>query len=388
MQAIASITVVMALVGISEVIAVKSKGYISTLFSAAFLLMIGFWIGLPKDIFISSGMLPTSMVLVGFLLTGMGSMIDLNELLQQWKTVIIAFVAVIMIVLIVGLAGSLFIDSKMALASSTIVAGGAAAQIIMAGVLKLKNLLDIEIFCLLVLSLQSFLGLPICSIILRKEAVEYISSGKYKNRGKRDSTRRGALRKKLIPQMPEKYQKPVLLLAKTGVVTLLAYYVSGLTGGKVNALLLCLVFGIISQALGFLEKDILTKANSFAIVLFYAYALIFSSLPEISPLKIFIMIVPLIIVFALGIIGIVTAASIMGKMLKVEFKMAMAIGLTALFGFPGTYYIAMEVAEAVGENEEQVKSLIEYLLPKMLTAGFTTVSIASVIIVSIMVNFI
>ena len=57
MQAIASITVVMALVGISEVIAVKSKGHISTLFSAAFLLMIGFWIGLPKDIFISSGML-------------------------------------------------------------------------------------------------------------------------------------------------------------------------------------------------------------------------------------------------------------------------------------------------------------------------------------------
>ena len=46
-----------------------------------------------------------------------------------------------------------------------------------------------------------------------------------------------------------------------------------------------------------------------------------------------------------------------------------------------------EVAEAIGRDEIEKKIIVEYLEPKMLTAGFVTVTIFSVVIAGIVVEF-
>ena len=69
----------------------------------------------------------------------------------------------------------------MALASSPIVAGGVVAQLAVAGIMQQKGLLEVEIFCLLVLVLQSLAGIPVASVILKKEARRFIESGDIKN---------------------------------------------------------------------------------------------------------------------------------------------------------------------------------------------------------------
>ena len=75
---------------------------------------------------------------------------------------------------------------------------------------------------------------------------------------------------------------------------------------------------------------------------------------------------------------------IVGKILKIRPWMAFGIGLSALFGFPGTYVVSQEVAKGVSDNEEDRELILSQILPKMLVAGFVTVSIGSVVLAGIL----
>jgi len=67
--------------------------------------------------------------------------------------------------------------------------------------------------------------------------------------------------------------------------------------------------------------------------------------------------------------------------------MAFAVALTALYGFPPNYILTEEGAKAIAENQEEKDFLMDQMLPQMLVGGFTTVTITSVIIAGIFVNF-
>lgn len=387
MNPILAITVLICIVGLGEIISVKSKATISTMLFVGIFLLIAFWIGLPKDIYPASGLFSIAGICVGLLLTHMGTLLNFNELKAQWKTVIIGFSAAIFIIISINLLGPIIMDKTMALASSPIVAGGLVAQLAVSGVMQQKGLLEVEIFCLLVLVLQSLAGIPAASIILKKEARRFVESGEIKNYlDKENSKAITKKRNKLIPPLPPAYQKPAVLLGKAAIITYLGFYISGLTGGTINNLLLCMILGVIFTELGFLENCILDKAKASGIVLIFITLVVFSSINKATPDMVLNMIGPVVMVIALGIIGILVSGYLTGKILKVAPMMAIAIGLTALFGFPATYYISKEVSEAMSNNEEEREALELYILPKMVTAGFATVTIASVIIVGFIVN--
>ena len=63
--------------------------------------------------------------------------------------------------------------------------------------------------------------------------------------------------------------------------------------------------------------------------------------------------------------------------------MSVAIGLTALYGFPGTMILSQEAAKGAGENPEETAAIEHEILPRMIIAGFSTVTITSVIVTSI-----
>lgn len=65
----------------------------------------------------------------------------------------------------------------------------------------------------------------------------------------------------------------------------------------------------------------------------------------------------------------------------------MALGVSCMIGFPGTLIISEEVSRAQGGTPEEQAYLLDVYLPKMLVAGLTTVSVASIIIAGVMVNF-
>jgi hypothetical protein len=66
--------------------------------------------------------------------------------------------------------------------------------------------------------------------------------------------------------------------------------------------------------------------------------------------------------------------------------MCLAVGVCCLFGFPGTFIVSQEVANAVGETSEERDFILTGILPKMLVSGFTTVTIASVFLAGFLVK--
>ncbi|MFW5807167.1 MAG: hypothetical protein ACOCWU_05815 [Spirochaetota bacterium] len=77
---------------------------------------------------------------------------------------------------------------------------------------------------------------------------------------------------------------------------------------------------------------------------------------------------------------------VLSRILDYSWELSLAISTTCLFGFPATYIISEEVSESQSRNGEEKEFLIKQILPKMLVAGFTTVTIASVILAGIIVN--
>jgi hypothetical protein len=77
---------------------------------------------------------------------------------------------------------------------------------------------------------------------------------------------------------------------------------------------------------------------------------------------------------------------VVGKLLGYTIPMSVAIGLTSLYGFPGTMILPQEAAKAAGETEEEVAAIENVMLPKMIVAGFSTVTITSVIVTSIIAS--
>ena len=68
--------------------------------------------------------------------------------------------------------------------------------------------------------------------------------------------------------------------------------------------------------------------------------------------------------------------------------MSVAMGATALFGFPGTFIVSNEVANAVGDTEEEKAIISQNITPKMIISGMVSVSIVSVIVAGIMAKWV
>lgn len=116
--------------------------------------------------------------------------------------------------------------------------------------------------------------------------------------------------------------------------------------------------------------------------------IIFGPLANVSIDDLINLIVPFILSFIIGMAGSFLFASITGKILGFSLSMSIAIGLTALYGFPGTMILSQEIAKSVGENEDEVKAIEGAILPQMIIAGFSTITITSVLITGIVAGFI
>jgi hypothetical protein len=151
---------------------------------------------------------------------------------------------------------------------------------------------------------------------------------------------------------------------------------------------MCLFVGVAAREIGFLEEAVMTKANAFGLAMVALMAVIFGNLAKATPEMLASILFPLIASLVLGVIGISIFSAIAGKLLGYSMEMSIAIGASALFGFPGTFIISNEVANANGKTEEERGAILQEIMPKMLVSGFVTVTIASVVLAGVMVKLI
>ena len=381
MDTLVALVIVFAVYAIGDIISYYTKSIVSMLFTASVLFIILFWMGLPATVFEDANLLNFGAMMIGLLIVHMGSLLSLDDFIKQWKTVVIAVFAMAGIGVLLFVVGPILVDRLYAIAAAPPIAGGVVAAIIMGERAFELGMPEVQVFVTIIVAVQGFVGYPICSIILNKEAKTILSRSVSS-----DDEVVIKERKPLIPPLNKDLQTAYVLLLKLAVLALISSRIAALTNGVIHNYVVCLFIGVFARAIGLLEPSTMTAANSFGIAMAALMAVIFSPLSNATPEVLSSLIYPLVVTLVLGTIGIFIFSTIGAKIFKMSVPMAIAIGVTALFGFPGTFVLSNEVAVANGKTEEERKRILDEILPKMLVAGFATVTVGSVIMAGIMVK--
>lgn len=170
MDSLIALTVICVIFAVGDVVSVKTKAIFSMLFVLSVILLIGFWTILPHTIFQDAALIKIGIVLVALLITHMGTLISIKELVQQWKTVIIALGAVAGITMFLLLIGSPILGREFAISAAPPIAGGVVAVLLVNEAATAAGLTTIVVFTTLLLVFQGFFGYPVASFCLSKEA--------------------------------------------------------------------------------------------------------------------------------------------------------------------------------------------------------------------------
>jgi len=395
---IVAFVVVMAVWTVAEYVSRMTKGLRSSLLVASVIFVIGFMSGLfPDDMLRASSLLALAGVVVGFIIVHLGTMISLDDFKKQWRTFLIGIAAVAGIAVLLFFAFAIFGSDARTDAYDNLVSngrdymiagigalsGGTISVLIVQDAALGVGLTTVAAFPVLIVAIQGLIGFPLTSILLRREASRL--KGEY---------REGRI--EVPPEPDESAPSPTLLpkallntpgtLFIVGIVVLLALGVNNITNGVLNTFVVALIFGIVLRTTRVFKPMVLAGIDSFGLMMLAILILVFGPLTtlELSDLK--ALAGPLVVVFVFGVIGIVGFSALVGKLLGYSIPMAVSIGLTSLYGFPGTMVLSQEAARAAGETEDEVKAIEGVILPKMIIAGFSTVTITSVVVIGILAS--
>ena len=378
--------ILVAFLGVGEIISVKTHAKLPSLFTGMLLVMLGFWVGIPKDLIAKTGLPALTALATPLIVASMGTLMSLKQIAKQWKVVLVCFGALIGLGVFLLTIYRAIYGLPIAVAAACPISGGIVATLIAEDAMKAVGHPELAVLAVLFLVLQWLIGMPLASALLARDVKknwDKIMAGK-------EATATGEKRpmeKKLIPPLPKDYQTPFFLLAKIALVGWLAYIVAGLTHGVINVSIVAIIFGLIAYALGFLEGDILTKNGTFTFFMLLLLAAVLGVMNLATPKLVLSFIGPIIIGFVVGIAGIILMSVIIGKLVRLSWEMSAAVGLNCLLGFPPNFIVVQELSKALGTSEEERKAIMDYLLPPMLVGGYVTVTIGSVIFAGIIVKF-
>ena len=399
MNPILAFVVVMLVWTVSDFVAKKTQSLLSSLFVASLIFLVGFLTDIfPEDLLTSSSLLGLAGVVVGFIIVHLGTMISLDDFKRQWRTFLVGVSTVLGIGVALLVAGLIFggrisgtAEEGYAQALDFIVAGtgslsgGTISVLIVQEAALGIGLTSIAIFPVLIAALQGLVGFPLTSLILRKEAARL-----------RDEFRAGELEapEELDPaaadasRLPDAFRTTAGTLFVVGVAVLVALGINNLTDGILNTFVVALILGIALRTTGIFKPSVLSGIDAFGLMMISIMILVFAPLATVEPSDVAELAFPLFLAFLFGIVGIAGFAALTGKLVGYSVPMSVAIGLTALYGFPGTMILSQEAAKGAGETPEEVKAIEGQILPKMIVAGFSTVTITSVVVTSIIASFI
>ncbi|HSU79160.1 MAG TPA: hypothetical protein VLK78_01985 [Candidatus Angelobacter sp.] len=374
----------LALIAFGEFVSIKTRARVPMLLIVLMGYLVLLWLKImPQDLVSNSTMSIVGGVLVAPLIVHMGTIIPLKIIRQQWRSVIIALLGIIISTGVILLVVSPIFGYKIAASGVGPLAGGIIAYVVTSAKLKALGLTALVAIPALVLSLQSLIGLPLSAFFLRRYAQKLKA-----NMGPIDQIAASIdpvieepVRKSWIP---DKYATQTILLFQLFIGGALAIILGKVTG--INYSIWALVIGIIGTLTGFYRDKMLERANSFGIAMLGVIFIIIPSMNSVT-FGLFIQNLPAVLaILVIGAVGIILGGLIGGKLLGWDINKSIPVALTAMFGFPGDFLVSEEVSRSVGETKEEQEYLFKEILSPMIVGGFTTVTIASIVIASIIMN--
>lgn len=376
---------------IGEWVSDISKAWVPSVLVTAILFLIGYWTVFPKTLNDDTGLAAfASTIGVLMFITHIGTVISLKQLIEQWKTVVICLVGLVGMVALCWFICPLIIDKTLVIAGLPPLTGGIVAALTMQNAATAAGLKEAAVFAIAMYSVQGLAGYPITALCLHAEGKRLIKEWRS---GELNLTEAEIAKmktiglstigddsdvKKLLPPIPDKYNTPVLIIGKVA----LSVWISSMVGQlipQIPTIVWCLIISVILTRIGFLDTSSLSRANTYTIFMFAAMLSVFSGLKDCTPHMLKTLIGPMLIMIIIGVIGMAIAAFVIAKIFKMSFPLALANGLTALYGFPCDAIITESTCNSLTEDPDERGYLMSKMFPSMVVGGFVTVTITSVI---------
>ncbi|MBR4392783.1 MAG: hypothetical protein IKT07_02040 [Oscillospiraceae bacterium] len=365
--------------------------------SSMFVIMMGFLLlfmtkTYPADVMKTAGFASVAQLGQYFLLFNMGTSVDIPTLRREWRTVVCAIIG-----MLVAIAGCVLIipviGKEYALVAAPVVNGGIVATNVMVQAATEKGMTVAAALATFVFAVQKFVGTLPASNFGLSVANEMV--GEMRARKAADpnyswkSEQTGEVAAETKPPLWthfRKYYTAFICLALAAGVILLANVLGKACRGWINMSIWCMVLGILCRQFGLVPGNMLrdfAKANGF--FSFLALCTIIPSLSRIDWSQL-----PQIGFKAAVIFITVTALLLVFYMLTPAWKivgsrgLAIGIAMCQMIGYPGTELIAEEITNAVAQTPEEREAVSTRIRTAYVISGFTSVTILSVFIASVL----
>lgn len=381
--------IILGIFAVGDILGVTTKSKISGIFIVMIIFIIGFLTEIiPSDIFDRAGALSTvAGWAVPFVIVNIGSGINLRQLAQEWRSVVMCVIA--MAAATVGLlAVAPLIGLESSLVSIPIINGGVFATQIMTAAAAEKGATLAVALGLLVFSVQKLVGAPLASLFGTREANRLLELYRknpeaFTVEEKKESVSR---KQKLYQKAEAFYRLDSVCLALTALLAYFAMFIGDLTG--LNYSIWALILGVLAGELGIIPPKVLDQAKSTGILIIAMWGQLIPSLANIKISEIITCGWQLVVIFAAAVAATFIICYLLPTWKVVHSKnLAMGISMCQLIGFPATMLITKEIGMACGKTKEEQEFLISQLTPPYVIAGMASVTSLSIIIAGIMVNF-
>lgn len=156
---------------IGEAVSNLTKAWIPSVFVTAAVLLVGFWTVIPTTVVSDSMLIPFgSTIGIYLLITHMGTVISIKQLLSQWKTIVVclaglAGMCALCLVILPGVIGR-----DLVVAGLPPLTGGIIAATTMKAAAEANGLTEAAIFAIAMYCVQGFAGYPLTAVCLQLEA--------------------------------------------------------------------------------------------------------------------------------------------------------------------------------------------------------------------------
>ncbi len=381
-----ALSALLAVLVAGEAVAKLTKGFVPMALLVTLLLVALFWTGVfPPNIVEAVGITAVLFALVSALLVAnLGTLINRKEMAAQWRTVLIALMGIVAIIAICLTIGAAVFGWNNAVAAAPPLTGAAIATAMVRTAAEAAGNQQALVIAIVCMALQGIIGYPLTALCLRKEAQALCAA--YKN-----GTLKAPAAQDANAGKAQKASSTNLILLKLGLIAVVAYLLQLATaaiGFSISMYVWAMLLGFLAHELGFLETDCLTKANAYGLCITIIMLYLFGGLAGNDMntiLSAFGVSGALVVMSAAGMAAMAFAAS---KIFKRSFWISYAIILNAFLGFPINVILVNEALDINTGDPEERAAVSSELMPPMLVGSFVCVTIVSVIIAGVLVNYI
>ncbi|MBB6449962.1 hypothetical protein HNR44_001940 [Geomicrobium halophilum] len=380
--------ILIAIIALGEVLSISTRAKIPTLLVVVMIAFVLFQTGLlPESYIEESPLVAFGGMLVPVLIVHLGTMIPLPVIMKQYKAVIITLTGLVLSLGMMLTIIPLIFDYGTAVAGAGPLTGGIISYIITSEGLTEAGLTTLAAIPVVVFTLQNLVGMPLSSMLLSKYALtirEDVNNEEYVSNDGSTLEENGKKRGKRYLLPARFMESNFVLLFLLFIGGALAVWLDGLTG--INESIWALAIGITGAVFRIYPERTMERANSSGITMVTLIIVVVHSLVGITWDQVVASLLPVFGIIIIGTAGIIIGAMVGGKIFKWKATKAIPVALTALYGFPGDYLIVEEVSRSIGRNEAEQKRIMNELVAPMLIGGFTSVTVGSVVIASILIG--